>query len=170
MHKVFCTGIILYFLASCTFSRGEVVNGSNAALNHTTPGFGKVNGCRLERVPTQMLLYNHVELFDKYFCPSQFVHIHLRPCMRISQRPPRHRIAAIRRKPILKRVRARFVGATDIFAGEPPPQPVALALADVVSMQGPGKLLTRRWFDRVLDARMADLERTQPETLEEMET
>lgn len=57
---------------------------------------------------------------------------------------------------------------TDIFAGEPPPQPVALALAQVVADQEGG--LTRRWFDRVLDARMADLERTQPETIEEMET
>lgn len=57
---------------------------------------------------------------------------------------------------------------TDIFAGEPPPLPVALALAEVVAEQKGG--LTRRWFDRVLDARMADLERTQPETLEEMET
>lgn len=56
----------------------------------------------------------------------------------------------------------------DIFAGEPPPQPVALALAEVVAKQK-GRL-TRRWFDRVLDARMDDLERTQPETLEEMET
>lgn len=57
---------------------------------------------------------------------------------------------------------------TDIFAGEPPPLPVALALAEVVASQKGG--LTRRWFDRVLDARMADLERTQSETLEEMET
>ncbi len=57
---------------------------------------------------------------------------------------------------------------TDIFAGEPPPQPVALALAQVVANQEGG--LTRRWFDRVLDARMADLERTQPATIEEMET
>lgn len=57
---------------------------------------------------------------------------------------------------------------TDIFAGEPPPLPVALALAEVVANQRGG--LTRRWFDRVLDARMADLERAQPETIEEMET
>ncbi|CAN0589593.1 unnamed protein product, partial [Ectocarpus sp. 12 AP-2014] len=56
----------------------------------------------------------------------------------------------------------------DVFVGEPPPLPVALALAEVVTNQKGG--LTRRWFDRVLDARMADLERTQPETLEEMET
>ncbi|CAM9375386.1 unnamed protein product [Pylaiella littoralis] len=56
----------------------------------------------------------------------------------------------------------------DIFAGEPPPLPVALALAEVVANQRGG--LTRRWFDRVLDARMADLERAQPETIEEMET
>lgn len=57
---------------------------------------------------------------------------------------------------------------TDVFVGEPPPLPVALALAEVVANHKGG--LTRRWFDRVLDARMADLERTQPETLEEMET
>lgn len=57
---------------------------------------------------------------------------------------------------------------TDIFAGEPPPLPVALALAEVVANQKGG--LTRRWFDRVLDARMADLERTQSATIEEMET
>ncbi|CAM9259692.1 unnamed protein product [Ectocarpus sp. 6 AP-2014] len=56
----------------------------------------------------------------------------------------------------------------DVFVGEPPPLPVALALAEVVANQKGG--LTRRWFDRVLDARMADLDRTQPETLEEMET
>ena len=61
----------------------------------------------------------------------------------------------------------RAVYDTDIFAGEPPPQPVALALAQVVGKEKAG--LTRRWFDRLLDARMADLERTQPETLEEME-
>lgn len=58
--------------------------------------------------------------------------------------------------------------STDIFAGEPPPQPVALALADVISKE-PG-LLTRRWFDRILDARMVDLELSQRETLVEMET
>ncbi|CAN0334501.1 unnamed protein product [Ascophyllum nodosum] len=56
----------------------------------------------------------------------------------------------------------------DIFAGDPPPQPVALALADIIKKE-PG-LLTRRWFDRVLDARMVDLEQAQPETLVEMET
>lgn len=57
---------------------------------------------------------------------------------------------------------------TDIFAGEPPPQPIALALAEIVGKEN--GVVTRRWFDRVLDARMADLERTQLETLEEMET
>lgn len=58
--------------------------------------------------------------------------------------------------------------AADIFAGEPPLQPVTLALAEVVGPQKVG--LTRRWFDRVLDARMADLESTQPLTIREMET
>ena len=58
--------------------------------------------------------------------------------------------------------------STDIFAGDPPPQPVALALADIIKKE-PG-VLTRRWFDRVLDARMVDLEQAQPETLVEMET
>lgn len=79
----------------------------------------------------------------------------------------------LRCKPVFFYARACvhvLLWAADIFAGEPPPQPVALALADVVGKQGAGRLLTRRWFDRVLDARMADLERSQPETLEEMET
>ena len=49
--------------------------------------------------------------------------------------------------------------STDIFAGDPPPQPVELALADIIKKE-PG----------LLDARMVDLEQAQPETLVEMET
>ncbi|CAM9519809.1 unnamed protein product [Hapterophycus canaliculatus] len=60
------------------------------------------------------------------------------------------------------------MSTTDTFAGEPPPLPICLALAEVVANHKGA--LTRRWFDRLLDARMADLDRTQPETLEEMET
>jgi NADH dehydrogenase [ubiquinone] 1 alpha subcomplex assembly factor 6 len=46
-----------------------------------------------------------------------------------------------------------------------PPHPVARALADAVAAHG----LTRRWLDRVLEARARDLDNVQPQTLGELE-
>ncbi|CAM9832688.1 unnamed protein product [Discosporangium mesarthrocarpum] len=54
----------------------------------------------------------------------------------------------------------------EIYEGRAPPQPIALALAEAVQRHG----LTKRWFDRILDARMADLDSPQLQTIKSMET
>lgn len=65
-----------------------------------------------------------------------------------------------------------FLVLADIFADDPPVLPIAVALAEVLYQQSfqPTGGLTRRWFDRILDARMADLESSQPTSIAEMET
>lgn len=54
-----------------------------------------------------------------------------------------------------------------IYAHSPntPNHPVARALAEAVRAHG----LTRRWLDRVLEARMRDLDSVQPQTMAELE-
>eukprot|EP00240_Pyramimonas_obovata_P007839 CAMPEP_0118943344 /NCGR_PEP_ID=MMETSP1169-20130426/38122_1 /TAXON_ID=36882 /ORGANISM="Pyramimonas obovata, Strain CCMP722" /LENGTH=178 /DNA_ID=CAMNT_0006888581 /DNA_START=70 /DNA_END=603 /DNA_ORIENTATION=+ len=45
-----------------------------------------------------------------------------------------------------------------IYQGKPPQQPVAQALSKVVEVARP----TKRWFDRIVDTRSEDLDRTAP--------
>ncbi|CAM9184670.1 unnamed protein product [Choristocarpus tenellus] len=53
-----------------------------------------------------------------------------------------------------------------IFDGNPPPQPIAIALSQAVERHK----LTKRWFDRLLDARIADLHNPQLSSIKAMET
>lgn len=134
---------------------------------------GKVNECLLESTADPSTRCKCVQLWtvDEQLWPSPFVVRLWREGRLAVHTRPQTRQDTLQNLLFFLRAWVHVIlCAADIFAGEPPPQPVALALADVVRKQGPGRLLTRRWFDRVLDARMADLERSQPETLEDMET
>lgn len=66
---------------------------------------------------------------------------------------------------VVAAIYAPGAGADGNANGKLPPHPVARALRDAVAAHG----LTRRWLDRLLEARLRDLDGVQPQTMAELE-